>query len=190
MPHLILSGEEQLARLIADQFTAIGDGLSRLETTQGEIMSALTDKLDRLAAAIEADNINDAAALAEVVRTRDEAVAARDAALANDAADAQTIADLQNDVAAANAKLDELLAQFPAPSEPAPETPAEPQPEPPVDQPNEEPAPADPTPVEPAPEQPVEEPVTEPAPAEEPTAEPVAEEPAPAEPTDNSGVSW
>lgn len=145
-------------------------------------MSALTDKLDRLAAAIEADNINDAAALAEVVRTRDEAVAARDEALANDAADAQTIADLQNDVSAANAKLDELLAQFPAPSEPAPETP--------VDQPNEEPAPADPSPVEPAPEQPVEEPVTEPAPAEEPTAEPVAEEPAPAEPTDNSGVSW
>lgn len=108
----------------------------RLET----MMSTLTEKLDRLADAWEADEANDAAILAEVVRTRDEAVAARDEALANDEADQARISELESDVNAANTRLDELLDQY-APEDAGIEEPVEEPAEPGVEpvEPGEEP---------------------------------------------------
>ena len=107
---------------VRGQLNVVLKKLNRMENT----MSELTAKLDRLAALWEADEVNDAAVLAEVVRARDEAIAARDEALSDDAADAARISELEADVSAASVRLDELLAMY-GPVEPEPEP--EPEPE-------------------------------------------------------------
>ena len=107
---------------VRGQLNVVLKKLNRMENT----MSELTAKLDRLAALWEADEVNDAAVLAEVVRARDEAIAARDEALSDDAADAARISELEADVSAASVRLDELLAMC-GPVEPDPEP--EPEPE-------------------------------------------------------------
>ena len=83
------------------------------------ILSVLNDKLARFAALWEADEENDAAVLASVVRERDAARAELEAARANDTADAARIAELEADVAAADAQLSEMLAAY-EPVEPFP----------------------------------------------------------------------
>ena len=113
--------EELLLNVVLPQMEELQTILMNLEnqeTRREQIMSEILDKLDKLEAAIDADNAADQKMFDELIKVRDDAIAARDKALADDQADKDQIIALVTEASKVSDKVDAILEKYPDLAEP------------------------------------------------------------------------